>query len=416
MRVVRAVLAAGVVSVIALVLCAPVHATFSIVAVDPLTGEVGGAGASCIGNSFIINDLIEGIGAIHTQAYYNATNKLRAHDRMLAGGSPQEIIDYIILNDANGGPCPGGPCDSTHRQYGVVDLFAGAARGAGFTGSNTTAYAGHITRPNYAIQGNILLDPVAQYDVLGSMETAFLASTGPLSERLMAALQAANVAGADTRCLGDGKPAISAFIKVVRIGDGGSPYLELNVSNTTVPENPIDILQGLFDTWKTSLAGEPDPFLSSVTVADPILPGDGVSQTSITVIPRNNGGADIGTGLLVIVTASGAGTVGPVTDNLDGTYTALFTAPQATGTAEILATVYGGGGPVLLNDRPTVQYDLVPARRSSGGGCTVGGGPPDSYSSLGGILPFAALLGLLLLMKSGLFRRRRRLSMPCTRG
>ncbi len=43
--------------------------TFSIVAVDPFTGEVGSAGASCIANSYIISDIHPGYGVIHTQAY-----------------------------------------------------------------------------------------------------------------------------------------------------------------------------------------------------------------------------------------------------------------------------------------------------------------------------------------------------------
>lgn len=50
------------------------HATFSIVAVDTLTGAVGSAGSSCIAGSKIIHDCIEGVGAINTQALYNTTN------------------------------------------------------------------------------------------------------------------------------------------------------------------------------------------------------------------------------------------------------------------------------------------------------------------------------------------------------
>ncbi len=353
--------AAGVGSLLLLaLLSASAQATFSIVAVDPATGEVGGAGASCIPNSIIINDLIEGVGAIHTQAYWNITNKTRAHDRMIAGDSPQEIINYVIANDAGGFGCPGGPCNSTHRQYGVVDLFGGGARSAAFTGSGTTAYAGDITGPTYAIQGNILLDPVTQYDVLGEMETAFLGTSGPLADRLMAALQAANVAGADTRCLADGKPAISAFIRVVRIGDGPTPYLDLNIGNTLPGDNPITLLQSAFDAWKSALAGEPDPFLSSVTVADTSIVADGSSQTTVTVIPRDNGGVDLGTGQVVTIATAGTGTMGPVTDNLDGTYTGVLTASWQVGTDTITATVLGSGGPVTLGDQPTVQFTPVP--------------------------------------------------------
>jgi len=57
--------------------------TFSIVAVDTVTGEIGSAGASCVGpiggvGAFILSDVIEGIGGIHTQASWNATNQQNA--------------------------------------------------------------------------------------------------------------------------------------------------------------------------------------------------------------------------------------------------------------------------------------------------------------------------------------------------
>ena len=47
--------------------------TFSIVAVDPVTGEVGSAGASCIAGSIIISDIHTGVGVIHTQSYWNVS-------------------------------------------------------------------------------------------------------------------------------------------------------------------------------------------------------------------------------------------------------------------------------------------------------------------------------------------------------
>ena len=83
--------------------------TFSIVAVDTVTGEIGSAGASCVGpiggvGAFILSDVIEGIGAIHTQASYLAQNQQNAHNRMLEGLSPQQIIDWLVANDAQNNP------------------------------------------------------------------------------------------------------------------------------------------------------------------------------------------------------------------------------------------------------------------------------------------------------------------------
>ena len=78
--------------------------TFSIVAVDPVTGQVGSAGASCIAGSIIISDVHPGVGVIHTQSYWNAANQNYARTLMNMGLSPQQIIDSLIMHDAQGNP------------------------------------------------------------------------------------------------------------------------------------------------------------------------------------------------------------------------------------------------------------------------------------------------------------------------
>jgi uncharacterized Ntn-hydrolase superfamily protein len=223
----------------------PAGATFSIAAVDPATGEVGSAGASCISGSIILSDVHPGVGTIHTQAYWNGTNQANASDLMDQGWSPQAIIDWLATHDAQGNP--------SIRQYGIADLVGGG-RSAAYTGANCTDWAGHITGPTYSVQGNILLGP----EIVAAMEAAFLTTPGPLALKLMATLQAANVPGADTRCAGNNKPAISAFIRVARPGDTpGNFYLDLNVNNTSAGQNPIDLLQAQFDAWLPTAAPPP---------------------------------------------------------------------------------------------------------------------------------------------------------------
>lgn len=240
-----------------MVLAAPVaRATFSIAAVDPETGEVGSVGASCIAGSIILSDLQPGVGVIHTQALWNSQNQQNARNLMNLGLSPQQIIDWLVANDAQGNP--------TVRQYGIADLRDGG-RSAAYTGVNCFDWKGHLLGPGYAVAGNILLGP----EIIAGMETAFLNTSGHLAFRLMAALQAANVPGADTRCLGDNKPAISAFIRVARPGDPPGRYLlDLNVSTTSPSENPIDILQELFDAWVTTAVplAAPAPALAEVVL------------------------------------------------------------------------------------------------------------------------------------------------------
>ena len=214
--------------------------TFSIVAVDTITGEVGSAGASCIQGSIIISDIHPGVGAIHTQSYWNAINQDSAASLMDQGYSPQNIIDWLVENDAENNP--------TIRQYGIIDLIDGG-RSAGFTGENCFDFKGHKLGVNYAIQGNILLGQ----SILDDMEAAFLTQYGTFEEKLMASLMAANVTGADTRCTPYGTPAISAFIRVADPDNSeDSLYMDINVNNAPLTLNPLDSLNVLYWDWKIS--------------------------------------------------------------------------------------------------------------------------------------------------------------------
>ena len=227
---------------LALCLCVSsiAQGTFSIVAVDPVTGEVGSAGGSCIPGSIILSDVFPGAGVIHTQAFYLPGNQANARTRFLAGDSPQEIIDWLIANDLQGNP--------TIRQYGIVDIGPDAVpRSAGHTGVNTNDFKGHLLGPNYAIQGNILLGP----EILEDMETMFLNTEGTLAHRMMAAMQGANVIGADTRCRPPrNSSSISAFVRVAHPTDQRPNFLlDLNINNSPQNVEPIDLLQQQFDNF-----------------------------------------------------------------------------------------------------------------------------------------------------------------------
>ena len=254
-------------------------ATFSIVAVDTTTGEVGSAGGSCIAGSIIISDIHPGVGAIHTQAYYLPSNQNYASSLMDEGYSPSEIMELLEENDVQNNP--------SIRQYGAVDLFSGnnygliyeyecdeiegaiwhgtsgndqlaecsdptIARSASFTGSNCSSWRGHINGINYAIQGNILLSE----NILLGIERGFNLTNGSLDQKLMAALQEAKFPGADTRCLDEGISTLSAFIRVAKPSDENEYYMDLNI-NSVIPYytdngiwiDPIDTLQTVYDNW-----------------------------------------------------------------------------------------------------------------------------------------------------------------------
>ncbi len=317
------------------------QATFSIVAVDTLTGAVGGAGASCIGNSFIIDDVVESLGAVHTQAFWIQANKDNAHDRLLEGLTPDSIIGWMVNNDVQGTP--------TFRQYLAVTLAGGGASAA-YTGFDNNEFKGHRTGPGYAIAGNILNG----LDVLDDMETQFLLTSGPLEEKLMAALQGAKRVGADLRCTNDGKSAISSFIRVFHPGDGPTPFLFLQVPSTTGSTDPIDVLQDMFDDWK--LAQQADPILTEITLAPDTLPASGVHTATITVTPKNQNGVTPTLGASVSLVNTGGGALGAVSDNGDGTYTAIITAPIISGTDIVSATVTANGVITPINSTRSVFY------------------------------------------------------------
>ncbi|MBK9097744.1 MAG: DUF1028 domain-containing protein [bacterium] len=322
--------------------------TFSIVAVDTITGEIGSAGASCVGpiggiGAFILSDVIEGIGGIHTQASYLAQNQQNARARMLEGLSPQQIIDWLVANDAQNNP--------SIRQYGIVDLTRNG-ESAAYTGANCTNYKNHVTGPGYAIQGNILLGQV----IIDTMHSTFLNTPGPLADRLMATLQAAKILGADSRCAARGTSSQSGFVKVVRIGDGGTPYLQIVVPDTPVGKDPIDSLQTMFNNWKASKFSIVDPFLSQIEIDPDTLPANGTSQAVITISPKNNSDTLLTSGKQIILSNTGAGTLSSVTDLGDGTYEATVTAPVAVGSDTISATVISGTDTVSVFMKAVIAY------------------------------------------------------------
>ena len=219
--------------------------TFSIVAMDPITGEVGSAGASCVdldANNLptddFLGELFPGLGAINSQAYYIPANQANARARMNEGYTPSEIIEWLINNDVQNQP--------QLRQYGIVGKVGENIETAAHTGSATDDYKNHITGPNYSIQGNILLGE----EVLDGMEAGFLNTEGDFACKLMGALQGANMVGADMRCANNGTSSLFAFVKVAQPSDTfGAPSFLLSVrtgSNDQV--EPITALQILFDT------------------------------------------------------------------------------------------------------------------------------------------------------------------------
>jgi uncharacterized Ntn-hydrolase superfamily protein len=157
--------------------------TFSICGLDPETGEVGVAVQS---RYFAVGSVVSwaraGVGAVATQAAGIAGYGPQLLDRLAAGASPEEAIRLVLEADDG----------RETRQLGVV---AADGRSASFTGSECNAWAGHESGPNVAVQGNILTGA----DVVADMVAAYRGTGGSLAERLVAALEAGQAAGGDSR-------------------------------------------------------------------------------------------------------------------------------------------------------------------------------------------------------------------------
>jgi len=220
--------------------------TFSIVAIDAETGEIGTAGATCLtsqdcggcGGAIIITDIVAGKGAINAQAQICIPNVNLNNGKQLIddGLGADEVLAGLLQNDLCGS---GGVND---RQYGIATMgSSGEIDIAAYTGKTNSAFADHITGPNYAIQGNILIGP----EVLSGMEEGFLNTEGALAEKLMGAMQGAKIPGADSRCLAQGISSRSSFLRVMP-SDGGDGRLDIVIPSTIDNRDPIDSLQTIF--------------------------------------------------------------------------------------------------------------------------------------------------------------------------
>ena len=167
-------------------------ATFSILGYDPETGEVGGAVQSrvfSVGNGVLWAEAEVGVAA--TQAIVDVSYGPKALELLRAGLTPSAIIKAIIESDPDPG-LNGRPWPKGGRQFAVMD-----AKGtyAAYTGPKASTWAGHKGGKFCTAQGNIL----AGEGVVNGMVEAFEKTTGHLSLRLIAALDAGQAAGGDTR-------------------------------------------------------------------------------------------------------------------------------------------------------------------------------------------------------------------------
>jgi len=180
----------------------PFAHTFSIVARDPLSGEMGGAVQS---HWFSTGSIVlwgeAGVGVVATQSMVEVSYGPLGLELMRAGKSAPQALRSLLTSDEG----------SELRQVAMLDSQGGVSA---HTGARCIAAAGHETGDGFSVQANMMLND----NVWPAMARAYRASTGSLADRLLAALDAAQAAGGDIR----GQQ--SAAILVVKASASGRPW------------------------------------------------------------------------------------------------------------------------------------------------------------------------------------------------
>jgi uncharacterized Ntn-hydrolase superfamily protein len=247
-------------------------ATWSVIAVDRATGRVVISSATCVPQrafaGFPAKDLrdvqaivVPGKGVAAAQANVDST---RANQKLIYGELQKGTAPDVILAMLKPDPRIAG------RQFGIVDM---EGRMGGFSGANNLAVSldkqGQVpgTQIFYSIQGNILKSEV----VVTEAVAAFVAAKGALTDRVMAAMEAADANGGDSRCSCDREPKIDApctaktahvayILEALKTDVPGeshsdgtySMYISVADSDITPQEdaNPVKTLRMRYDRWK----------------------------------------------------------------------------------------------------------------------------------------------------------------------
>ena len=211
----------------------PRPSTFSIVAADVLTGEIGVAVQSkFLSVGAVVPWVRCGAGAIATQAFANTSYGPKALDMLARGAHPSAVAEALVVDD------PG----RDERQFGIVDM---QGRSVTFTGNNCIAWAGGIAGDGYAAQGNCLAGAAVVEALAAAMRLENDTKRPHLADRLIGALRAAQAEGGDKR----GQQSAALIVEKSAGGYAGfnDRYVDLRVDDHA---RPIDELARLLELHK----------------------------------------------------------------------------------------------------------------------------------------------------------------------
>lgn len=189
-----------------------ITATFSIVAVDPETGECGAAVASMYPSvGTVVPYVRAGVGAFCSQHWHEPQWGEPALDMLAEGLQPEAVLAALLKDDPR----------QEKRQLAIIDMQGRAANRNPSGADPSGQYWGGMTGRYYACQGNTLTGA----EVITAMARAYEATQGRLADRLMAALVAGDCAG------GDHRGRLAAGIRVAKVGEEGL-WLDLQVDQS----------------------------------------------------------------------------------------------------------------------------------------------------------------------------------------
>jgi len=251
---------------------ASVYATWSVIAADRATGRVVIASATCVSQAslerFPAKSLMDvqavvvpGVGVAAAQAGVDRTraNQMLIYQQMKSGAHPSVILQQLMADTS-----------IQSRQFGIVDV---QGRFAGFSGARNRFASldvqGQVpgTEIFYSIQGNILRSNAVVQNAVSALES----TQGTLADRVMAAMEAADAAGGDSRCDCTTQPVPeapcetrTAHVAYLLVADKSDPegtshndgryalYIDVNNQNIRADENanPVITLRRRYDAWK----------------------------------------------------------------------------------------------------------------------------------------------------------------------
>jgi uncharacterized Ntn-hydrolase superfamily protein len=210
--------------------------TFSVVAIDSATGQLGVAVQS---KAFAVGTVVPwampGVGAVATQASTNLHYGPQALALLKEGMHPDAVIQRVTQAD------PGRKV----RQLGMVDA---QGRAAHYTGEHCLSWAGALRGDGWVCQGNTLAGP----RVVDAMAETFVTTVGPLAERLLAALAEGQEAGGDSR----GMQAAALLIVGANPSDPQGRVIDLRVDDHHTPIEELTRLYHICQRQQDQWAGD----------------------------------------------------------------------------------------------------------------------------------------------------------------